>query len=212
MLRISKLYIALLLGCVSVAAAFGQAVPLPPTPKEADERSVAPAKPEASPGGAAVDPKSYKIGAEDVIGVSVWREQELSRAYTVRPDGMLGLFMVKDIEAAGLTPSELEASVTKAYSSILKNPIVSIQVLRVESKKYYISGEVFRTGAFPLVSPTTVLQALTMAGGIREFGNAKKVVIMRGTERIKFNYKDVIKGKRLEQNIFLQPGDHVVVP
>lgn len=191
---------------------FGQAVQLPQQPKETDQRSVPPEKPEVSPGGAAVDPNSYKIGAEDVIGVSVWREQELSRPYTVRPDGKISLFMVKEIDAAGLTPTELEASVTKAYSSILKNPIVSIQVLRVESKKYYITGEVFRTGAFPLVSPTTVLQALTMAGGVREFGNAKKIIIMRGAERIKFNLKDVLKGKNLNTNIFLQPGDHIVVP
>lgn len=191
---------------------FGQAVQLPQQPKETDQRSVPPEKPEPLPGGAPVDPNSYKIGAEDVIGVSIWREQELSRPYTVRPDGKISLFMVKEIDAAGLTPTELEASVTKAYSSILKNPIVSIQVLRVESKKYYITGEVFRTGAFPLVSPTTVLQALTMAGGVREFGNAKKIIIMRGAERIKFNLKDVLKGKNLNTNIFLQPGDHIVVP
>ena len=191
---------------------YGQAVQLPPPPKETDERAVAPEKPETSPGGAPVDPNTYKIGVEDVIGVSIWREGELSRPYTVRPDGKISLFMVKEIEAVGLTPTELEAKVTQAYSSILKNPIVSIQVLRVESKKYYITGEVFRTGAFPLVSPTTILQAITMSGGVREFGNAKKIIIMRGSERIKFNLKDVLKGKNLNTNIFLQPGDHIVVP
>jgi len=197
---------------ISTAVIWGQAVPLPQPPKESDARSQQPEKPEPSPGAAPVDPNSYKIGPEDVIGVSIWREPELTRPYTVRPDGKIGLFMVKDIEASGLTPSELEASVTKAYSSILKNPIVSIQVLRVESKKYYVTGEVYRTGAFPLVSPTTVLQAITMSGGVREFGNAKKIIIMRGAERIKFNMKDVLKGKKLDTNIFLQPGDHIVVP
>jgi polysaccharide export outer membrane protein len=135
---------------------------------------VAPDKPETLPGGAPVDPSTYKIGPEDVLEIRIWREPELSRPYVVRPDGKIGLFMVKEIDAAGLTPTELETNVTKAYSAILRNPIVSIQVLRVESKKYYISGEVYRTGAFPLVSPTTILQAVTMAGGVREFGNGKK--------------------------------------
>lgn len=212
MARLKQLIPQLLLVVFAMQVLLGQAVQLPPQPKETDQRSAAPEKPEPSPGAAPVDPNSYKIGAEDVIGVSVWREQELSRPYTVRPDGKISLFMVKEIDAAGLTPTELEASVTKAYSAILKNPIVSIQVMRVESKKYYITGEVYRTGAFPLVSPTTVLQALTMAGGVREFGNAKKIIIMRGAERIKFNLKDVLKGKNLNTNIFLQPGDHIVVP
>lgn len=206
--------VLLLCGLVafSSTALYSQAVQLPEKPKEADERSVEPPRREDSPGGAPVDPNTYKIGAEDVLEVRVWREPELSRAYTVRPDGKISLFMVKEIVAVGLTPTELEALVVKAYSEILKNPIVSIQVLRVESKKYYISGEVYRTGAFPLVSSITILEAITMAGGIREFGNAKKIIIMRGKERIRFNYKDVLKGKNLEQNILLQPGDHIVVP
>jgi polysaccharide biosynthesis/export protein len=212
MATVKRLIPVLILAIQMASDLRAQAVQLPQPPKETDQRSTAPEKPEASPGAAPVDPNSYKIGAEDVIGVSVWREPELSRPYTVRPDGKISLFMVKEIDAVGLTPTELEAGVTKAYAAILKNPIVSIQVLRVESKKYYITGEVYRTGAFPLVSPTTILQALTMAGGVREFGNAKKIVIMRGAERIKFNLKDVLKGKNLDTNIFLQPGDHVVVP
>lgn len=212
MATIQRFIPLLMLTLPLAVSAYGQAVQLPPQPKETDQRSVAPEKPEPSPGAAPVDPNTYKIGAEDVIGVSIWRETELSRPYTVRPDGKISLFMVKEIEAVGLTPTELEQRVTQAYSTILKNPIVSIQVLRVESKKYYITGEVFRTGAFPLVSPTTILQALTMAGGVREFGNAKKIIIMRGAERIKFNMKDVLKGKNLDSNIYLQPGDHIVVP
>lgn len=202
----------LLFAAFSAQALAWQAVQLPPPPKETDERATEPAKKEDLPGGAPVDPNTYKIGPEDVLEVKVYREPELSRPYVVRPDGKISLFMVKEIDAAGLTPTELEANVIKAYSEILKNPIISIQVLRVESKKYYISGEVFRTGEFRLVSPTTVLQAITMAGGLREFANPKKIIIMRGKERIRFNHKDVVKGKNLEQNIYLQPGDHIVVP
>lgn len=166
----------------------------------------------ATSAGASVDPRSYRIGAEDVLLLRIWREPDLSGLFTVRPDGKINLQLVGELDAANLTPVELEAKISKAYGSVLKSPLVTLQVQRVESKRYLISGEVGRTGAFPLVRPTTVLEALTVAGGIREFGNGKKVVIMRGKERIKFNYNDVIKGKKLDQNILLEPGDHIVVP
>jgi polysaccharide export outer membrane protein len=166
----------------------------------------------ASSAGAAVDPNKYRIGPEDIILVRIWREPELSGLVSVRPDGKINLQLVGEIEAADATPVELEARISKAYEKLLKNPIVSVQVQRVESKRYYLSGEVGKAGAFPLVRPLTVLEAITLAGGIREFGNGKKIIIMRGAERIKFNYNEVIKGKKLEQNILLQPGDHIYVP
>ncbi|WP_162179917.1 polysaccharide biosynthesis/export family protein [Bryobacter aggregatus] len=185
-----------------------------PNQTETKPAPAAEEKPEVSPtsGGAAVDPRSYRIGAEDVLLLRIWREPDLSGLFTVRPDGKINLMLVGELDAAERTPVELEAQIAKAYEKVLKNPLVTLQVQRVESKRYYISGEVNRTGAFPLIRPITVLEALTMAGGIREFGNAKKIVIMRGKERIKFNYAEVIKGKKLEQNIALEPGDHVVVP
>ncbi len=165
----------------------------------------------ASPG-AAVDPRSYRIGAEDVISLRIWREPELSGLVIVRPDGKINLQLVGEIDAVDVTPIELELRIAKAYEKVLKNPIVTLQVQKVESKRYYLSGEVGRTGAFPLVRPMTILEAITISGGIREFGNGKKIIIMRGTERLKFNYNEVIKGKKLDQNILLQPGDHIVVP
>ncbi len=187
------------------AAAGNEQKPEPP-PAEKEEPVT------ASSAGAAVDPNKYRIGAEDVILVRIWREPELSGLVSVRPDGKINLQLVGEIEAADSTPVELEARISKAYEKLLKNPIVSVQVQRVESKRYYLSGEVGKAGAFPLVRPLTVLEAITLAGGIREFGNGKKIVIMRGAERIKFNYNEVIKGKKLEQNILLQPGDHIYVP
>lgn len=144
--------------------------------------------------------------------VRIWGEPELSGLHSVRPDGKINLPLIGELDAMNLSPVDLEANITKSYASILKNPIVMLQVQRVESKKYYLSGEVARAGAFPLVSPTTVLQALTISGGLRDFAKMDKIVIMRGTERLKFNYKDVLKGKKMEQNILLQPGDHVHVP
>ena len=166
----------------------------------------------ASSPGAAVDPKSYRIGAEDVILIRVWREPDLSGLVAVRPDGKINLLLIGEIDAAETTPVELEMRIAKAYEKVLKNPIVSLQVQKVESKRYLLSGEVNKAGAFPLVRPMTVLEAITIAGGIREFGNGKKIIVMRGIERLKFNFNEVIKGKKLEQNILLQPGDHIIVP
>ncbi len=206
------LFCSLLLG--SLLGAFAQVQPPPVDPKVPPTEQKPEEKPEvtATSAGASVDPRSYRIGAEDVLLLRIWREPDLSGLFTVRPDGKINLQLIGELDAANLTPVELEARISKAYASVLKNPLVTLQVQRVESKRYLISGEVGRTGAFPLVRPTTVLEALTVAGGIREFGNGKKVVIMRGSERIKFNYNDVIKGKKLEQNILLEPGDHIVVP
>jgi polysaccharide export outer membrane protein len=200
--------------CLALAASGLFAEQTPPPGQEQKPPTTAEEKPEitaASPG-AAVDPKSYRIGAEDVILIRVWREPDLSGLVAVRPDGKINLLLIGEIDAVDTTPVELEARISKAYEKVLKNPIVSLQVQKVESKRYLLSGEVNRAGAFPLVRPMTVLEAITIAGGIREFGNGKKIIIMRGNERLKFNFNEVIKGKKPEQNILLQPGDHIVVP
>ena len=161
---------------------------------------------------APVDPKKYIIGPEDVLSIQVWREPEFSRNVQVRPDGKFTLPLVGDINAAGLTPDALSQDVVKALSNYLVKPEVTVSVAQVLSKKYYITGEVTRTGQFPLVVPTTILEALTNAGGFKEYAKTKKIIIMRGKERIRFNYNEVIKGKHLEQNILLQDGDYVHVP
>jgi polysaccharide export outer membrane protein len=160
---------------------------------------------------AAVDPNSYKIGAEDVLEIRVWRENELSGQVRVRPDGKITLPLVGDVQAAGLTPSELRKKAVEAFSQILNTPQVIVSVVSVQSKKYYVSGQVERSGPFPLVTPTTILEAMSLAG-FREWAKKGSIVIMRGTERLKFNYNQVIKGKRLEQDIQLQDGDHIYVP
>ena len=196
---------------LSTNVLFAQVQPAP-----ADQKTPAPAEEKAdvtaASAGAAVDPKSYRIGAEDVILLRIWREPELSGLVVVRPDGKINLQLVGEIDAVDTTPIELELRIAKAYEKVLKNPIVTLQVQKVESKRYYLSGEIGRSGAFPLVRPMNILEAITIAGGIREFGNGKKIIVMRGSERLKFNFNEVIKGKKLEQNILLQPGDHIVVP
>ena len=161
---------------------------------------------------AGVDPKTFIIGAEDILAVWVWREPELSGQFTVRPDGRISLPLVNEIVAAGQTPEQLTASIARGLSKYMNRPEVAVVVTQVNSRKYYIQGEVSHPGAYPLVVPTTVLEALPNAGGFREFANTKKIIILRnGKERLQFNYRDVIKGKHTEQNVVLQPGDQIIV-
>ncbi|MEZ5398142.1 MAG: polysaccharide biosynthesis/export family protein [Bryobacteraceae bacterium] len=174
--------------------------------------------PEAAAGSGAastaapVDPRTYKIGAEDVLRIQVWREPELSSQVAVRPDGMITVPLVGEVQVSGLTPLELTDRLKTEFGKLVNSPVVSVEVFQVKSRKYYLSGMIARPGQYPLVVPVTVLEALTLGGGPTEWANKKKIVIMRGAERIKFNWNDVIKGKNLDQNIYLEPGDIVMVP
>jgi polysaccharide biosynthesis/export protein len=193
---------------LAVAVAAGQQTEPPAStqpPASQDASSGAPSIAEP------VDPKSYVIGSEDVLFIRVWRENDLSTLVSVRPDGRITLALVGDIEAAGLTPQQLTERVTQAYGKLLNKPEVMVEVRQVRSKRYYISGNALRTGPQPLITPTTVLQALSSAG-FRDWAKTNKIVIMRGAQRLKFNYKDILKGKKLEQNIYLENGDHIYVP
>lgn len=163
-------------------------------------------------GGSPLDPKNYVIGAEDLLLIRVWREPELSGQFPVRPDGRISLPLVNEIAAAGLTPEQLSAAITRGLEKYMKQPEVSVAVVQVNSKKYFVIGEVMKPGPYPLTVPTTVLEALITAGGFRDFANPKKIVILRGAERLKFNYKDVVAGKRTEQNVLLESGDKIIVP
>jgi polysaccharide export outer membrane protein len=154
----------------------------------------------------------YIIGPEDVLFVKVWREPDLSGQMMVRPDGKISLPLVNEVEASGKTPEELAKHIASGLSKYMNQPEVSVMVQAVNSKFYFIQGEVLKPGKYPLLVPTTVLQALVNAGGFQEFANRKKIVVMRGDERHKFNYNDVIKGKKSDQNIVLHSGDLIVVP
>ena len=162
--------------------------------------------------GEPVDPNTYIIGSEDILRVMVWENPNMSGPVTVRPDGMITLPLINDLKAGGITPKQLKDLVTKAYEEFIIKPEVMISVMAVNSKFYYISGEVNRPGQYPLVTAKTVMQALTIAGGPREFANKKNILIIRGPKRYKFNYNDVIKGKNMQQNIYLESGDMINVP
>jgi polysaccharide export outer membrane protein len=186
-----------------------QQTPPPEKPPEAPKtlpNSVAPDK-TAEP----VDPKTYVIGAEDVLYIKVYHEVDLTGPVSVRPDGKITMSLIGDMQAEGLTPERFSGQLKQALSTFINSPDVTVSVAQVNSKHYSISGEVTRPGQYPLVLPTKVFDALSTVG-FRDFANTKKVVIIRGSNRIKFNYKDVLKGKHLEQNIFLEPGDTIYVP
>jgi polysaccharide export outer membrane protein len=193
----------------------GQVVQVKPDPPRAaapEPVAPPPTQPKAIDGvGAAVDPNKYSIGAEDVLMIQVWREPDFTRQVAVRPDGKITMPLIGDVQAAGMTPLALTNDLKDKVGKYVQNPEVTVTVLDVRSRKYYIDGEVGRPGAFPLVTPTRVLEALSLAGGFREFANQKKIVILRGAKTFKFNYQEVIKGKHLEQNIFIESGDHIIV-
>jgi polysaccharide export outer membrane protein len=193
------------------------ALPLPgqkQEPQPSPPSTATPIRPDddiAKTAGAPVDLKSYVMGPEDVLLIRVWREAELSGPVVVRPDNNITLPLIGDVVAGGLTPAELKAVLQEKLSQFINKPDVLVVVQAVRSKTYLISGEVGGPGRYPLVLPTTVLEAIVGAGGLREYANKKNIIIMRGAQRLKFNYKEVIDGKKLEQNILLQPGDHILV-
>jgi polysaccharide biosynthesis/export protein len=161
---------------------------------------------------AAVDPGKYQIGAEDLLFVRVWREPDFTLPVAVRPDGKITMPLIGEVRAAGQSPLQLTATLKQLLMQYLNNPDVSVFVTEVRSKKFYIDGEVNRPGAFALVTPTSVLEALSRSGGFREFANAKKIRVLRGGQIRRFNYKEVTNGKHLEQNIAVENGDHIIVP
>jgi polysaccharide export outer membrane protein len=161
--------------------------------------------------GAGVDPNKYTLGPEDIIHITTWREQDFTLTLAIRPDGKITMPLIGELQAAGLTPLQLTADLKEKLSKYINNPEVAVTVLDVRSRRFYIDGEVNRPGPFALVLPTTVLEALSMCGGFREFADQKHIRVLRGEKTFKFNYKEVTSGKRMEQNILLENGDHIIV-
>ena len=208
-LAVNLLKWMLLLGVVtSMAMAQDAGAPAPATPAKPAQTAA------AAPG---VRSDSYVIGAEDVITVYVWKEPEMSKSVPVRPDGMISLPLIGEIKAAGNTPVQLQDVLAEAMKKMISDPQVTVVVEKIGSLNFNIVGEVNHPGYFPLTRRMTVLDAIAMAGGFRDFAKSKKVYVLRtaanGTqERLPFNYKEVIKGKNQQQNIELQPRDTIVVP
>ena len=159
----------------------------------------------------------FVIGNDDVLSINVWKEPDLTRAVPVRSDGKISLPLVGELEAAGRTPLQLERDITEKLKNFITAPEVSVIVQQVNSRKYNVLGEVTKPGSYPLTATTTIMDALATAGGFRDFAKKTGVYVLRkspnGQEgRLKFNYKDFIKGKDSRQNIQLEPNDTVIVP
>jgi polysaccharide export outer membrane protein len=160
---------------------------------------------------------SFVIGNDDVLAINVWKEPDLSRSIPVRSDGRISLPLVGELQAAGQTPLKLEQDIANKLQPYLEEPEVTVIVQQINSQKFNILGKVVKPGSYPLTNSATVLDAIALAGGCRDFAKEGSIYILRrnpdGAEsRIPFNYKDVIKGKNTVQNIRLQPHDTIVVP
>ncbi len=175
-----------------------------------------PPAPPATASATSAAPAGYIIGPEDVLVFNFWREKDLSTEVTVRPDGRITLPLLNEFEAAGLTPDQLREKVMAVADRYVQDPNLTIIVKTINSRRAYITGMVNKPGPYALMSPTTVVQLIAMAGGLQDYADKKNIVIMR-TENGKavsyrFNYKEVIDRKNLKQNIELKPGDTVIVP
>lgn len=160
--------------------------------------------------------KDYVIGADDVLDVSVWKEQELTRTLQVRPDGKISMPLLGDVQAAGFTPTQLAQTVTERLKKYLTAPQVTVILTQINSQRVYVTGEVTRPGAYPVLPGMTILQAITSAGGLTQFANTKKIFLMRDENHIQtkypFSYKEVLDGRKAEENLRVKAGDTIVVP
>ena len=167
----------------------------------------------ASSKSAPADP-NYVIGAQDVLDISVWKEEQLTKTVPVRPDGKISMPLLNDVQAAGLTPTQLANQITESLKKFVTDPQVTVIVREINSQRVYLLGEVTRAGAYPLLPNMTVLQALSSAGGFTQFANLKKIYVLRvengKQEKFPFNYKHALESP--DQNILLKAGDTIVVP
>ena len=161
--------------------------------------------------------QKYVIGNDDVLAISVWKEPDLTKAIPVRSDGKISLPLVGELQATGKTPMQLELDITEKLKNFITAPEVNVIVQQVNSRKFNVLGEVTKPGSYPLTASTTIMDAIAVAGGLRDFAKKTGVYILRkgpdGREsRLNFNYKSFIKGKNSDQNVRIEPNDTIIVP
>ena len=160
----------------------------------------------------------YVIGSEDVLDISVWKNADISRVVTVRPDGMISLPLLGDIQAAGLVPDELRKEIVKKIKNYQKSGEVAVIVQDVNSRKVYIVGDITNPGTYPIKSRTTVLQAIAMAGGFNQYASKNSLVLIREDgdgkrKKIRIRFGDIVNvKKKKDNNLVLMPGDTIFVP
>jgi polysaccharide export outer membrane protein len=170
----------------------------------------------AANGAAAALPPDFVIGPDDVLDVRFWKDQDMSGEVVVRPDGRISLPLLNDVQAAGLTPEQLRTRLIEEARRYVETPNATVIVKTINSRKVFITGQVATPGPYPLTSRVTVVQLIAMAGGLREYAEADKIVIMRSEGgrviSLRFDYTKLAEGKNVSQNIDLRPGDTVIVP
>ena len=164
-----------------------------------------------------VVPEEFIIGPEDVLSIFVWHEPELTNKVTVRPDGKIGIPLLNDVQASGLTPKQLQENIAEGLKKFVTGPQVSVVVQEIRSQNVYVTGAVTKPGAYALGGPLTVMELLIRAGGLQEFAKSEDIQILRKDgdnkpHRLRFNYKTFAEGKDYQQNVLLRNGDMVMVP
>ena len=208
---------ALLVGCVCIAANMvgGQSSA---SQDQAARGQSKQSKVNPGPATATVSPgDDYVIGPEDVLEITVWKQIELSGRVPVRPDGKISIALVGEVEAAGLTPPKLADVITEKLKTYVTKPQVNVTVQEVKSQFANIVGEVVKPGRYELTQPMTILDAITLAGGPTPFAKLKGIYVLRpqpngAQQTLLFDYKAVIRGRKLDENIYLRRGDTIVVP
>jgi len=168
-------------------------------------------------GTAAKGTEEFVVGPEDILQIMVWHEPELSSPRVlIRPDGKIGLPLLNDVQASGLTPNQLQANINESLKAFVTDPNVSVIVLEIHSQTVFITGSVGHSGPYPLGSPMTVVELLVRAGGLADFAKSEDILILRKEgdkqSRYRFNYKTFADGRDYKQNILLRNGDMIIVP
>ena len=187
-----------------------------PAPDRAARGDAAAAKPSGKTTAASDGSDDFIIGSEDVLEIKVWREPDLTTRAVVRPDGKIGVTLLGDVQASGLTATQLKEAITAKLERFLEQPEVSVVVVEIHSQTVHLIGAVGRPGAYALGGPLTIVELLSRAGGLAETAKADQISIVRQRghgeiERIPFNYKEFLEGKNLHSNIQLKNGDVIVV-
>ncbi|MGB6786622.1 MAG: polysaccharide biosynthesis/export family protein [Candidatus Acidiferrales bacterium] len=205
---------ALVIGMLSAA---GQDKKTTSAAADPPSKAVQPAQPTTTVEKPVIDVKTYVIGENDLLTIDVWKEKEISQQIPVRPDGKISLPLIGEIQASGLTPLQLQDDITRKLKAYIENPEVTVIVDDPRSHQFNIVGQIARPGTYPLSESMTVLDAIAESGGFKDFAKETKIYVLRPMPggirvRIPFDYKAVIRGRDLQENVVLKPGDTVVVP
>lgn len=187
----------------------------PAAPGNAGQATRPTGPPADTPAGVST-PTDYVIGADDLLVIIFWQDKDMSAEVSVRPDGKITLPLINDVQAAGLTPTQLRDKLEVEGAKFLREPNATVVVKQINSRKVFITGQVTKPGAYSLTAPTTVLQLIALAGGLLEYADREHIVVLRvenGKQTsYRFNYKEVAQQKNLNQNVELRLGDTVLIP